>query len=565
MCRYREPKPILSDAAPSAPESGRSFHRRALVATAALLAVLLALMFWLHGVYVEREQRHRHQAERELQSINQLQLRALREWRRDTLRDAAMLVEDGLLADALMRWQRGNVALQPLVAERLRALRELGRYTAVYYVSDDGVVLFGANGERTDNDAGQVPAGELPALRTALATAAPVMGEPTSGPVFAFPYVSVFAPLYDSVGAVGAVWLVQDLRVSLLPLVEPWPTPSQTARSNIVWRDGNRARYLSPPRGVQADPLAYSYPLDSGRTAVAQALEGVRGVFYAEDEAEHAVMAMASPVFGTDWLLVSAVEVAEVFADVRRRELLALTLPVSLLLLAGAVGSGVFLRRAWQRERALTLALQHAMGGLEAELRIDPLTGAANRRAIDETARFQLAMAVRGGTPLSVLMLDVDHFKRFNDYYGHLAGDQCLKRVAAALRTQVARAGELVGRYGGEEFAVLLPLCDAKSALERARRMCKAVHDLHIAHQASPDQPWVTISIGVACLKPEDVAIELARMRQAPDSAGTNDWPLLRQLFEQADRALYEAKRRGRNRAVLSDEVARDTAAQSGT
>ncbi len=526
-------------------------------AAAALVAsLLLGLLYWLHGVYVEREHRHRHQAERELQSINQLQLRALNAWRHEALRDAGMLVEDGLLAAALAQWRgAADRTARERVGERLRALKELGHYTAVHYVDIQGTVHLSALGEVSEPGVDRVPDSEFAFLREALASAVPVMSEPVARQVFAFPSVSVFAPLYDDERVIGAVWLAQDLRVGLIPLVEPWPTPSQTARSSIVWREGNLARYLNAPRGANAEVLHYTHPLDAGRTAVVQALEGVRGVFYARDESGRAVMAVASPVFGTDWMLVSAVEVAEVFADVRRRELLALTLPVSLLLLFSAGVIGVVLRRAWQRERVLTQALQRSLGGLEAELRVDPLTGVANRRAIDESARFQLALAVRGRTPLSLLMIDVDHFKNFNDHYGHPAGDQCLKSVAAALQAHVGRAGELVGRYGGEEFAVLLPLSDAKAALDLAQRMCKAVRELRIPHAASASGPWVTVSVGVAWLKPEEIALDLARAhREAP--GGAVDWPPLRSLFERADMALYEAKRTGRDRAVLYDDLA---------
>src|SRR5690606_12118182 len=161
----------------------------------------------------------------------------------------------------------------------------------------------------------------------------------------------------DDDHAIGAIWLVQDLRIGLIPLVEPWPTPSQTARSSIVWREGATARYLNAPRGVKADALQYAYPLAAGGAAVVQALDGMRGVFYAQDKLGREVMAVASPICGTGWLLVSAVEVGEVFADVRQRELLALALPVSVLLLASAGLLGVVLRRAWQRERVLTQAL----------------------------------------------------------------------------------------------------------------------------------------------------------------------------------------------------------------
>lgn len=522
-----------------------------------LACLLLGLLYLLHGVYVERDNRHRHQAERELQSINQLQLRALTGWRQHALRDAGMLVEDALLSAALQRWNElADETARERARDRLRSLMELGQYTAVHYVDPQGAVRLSARAEVPEHGIERVSDTERHVLNGALTAAAPAMADPVSDPVFAFPYVSVFAPLYgEDDRSIGAIWLVQDLRVGLIPLVEPWPTPSQTARSSIVWREGSLARYLNPPREAMAGVLQYSLPLSARQTAVVQALEGMRGVFYAQDEAGREVMAVASPIFGTGWVLVSAVEVGEVFADVRRRELLALALPVSLLLLVSAGLLGIVLRRAWQRERVLSQALQRNLGGLEAELRVDPMTGVANRRALDEAARFQLALAVRSQTPLAVLMIDVDQFKNFNDRYGHPAGDQCLKSVATTLQAYVGRAGELVARYGGEEFAVLLPFADSTSALDMAQRMCEAVRKLGIPHARSTSSPWVTISIGVAWLEPERLAVAQARAQaEAPGDAA--EWPILRTLFEQADLALYEAKRQGRNRAVLYDDIA---------
>ena len=349
-----------------APDSLRKHRKRTFAFVALLVAVLLALVMWLHGVYVERENRHRHQAERELQSINQLQLQAVAGWRQQLLRDAGMLVEDELLAAALGRWLgHADMEARARVSERLRTLKELGHHTAVHFVDPLGRVRLSS---RTDEDhlsEMRVPASEQVVLHGALASAVPVIAEPLSDPSFAFPFVSAYAPLYDGARAIGAIWLVQDLRSALIPLIEPWPTPSQTARSSIVWLEGTVARYLNVPRGVRAEVLQYTYPLSGKTSAITQALGGMRGVFYAQDEFGRAVMAMASPIVGTQWVLVSAVEVAEIFADVRQRELLALALPVSLLLLVSAAFFVLVLRRAWRRERELMQALQRNLWWLE--------------------------------------------------------------------------------------------------------------------------------------------------------------------------------------------------------
>lgn len=180
----------------------------------------------------------------------------------------------------------------------------------------------------------------------------------------------------------------------------------------------------------------------------------------------------------------------------------------------------------------------------------DAQTQLLNRRFLPAVLSREVELSRDSQEQFSVLMIDVDHFKRFNDHYGHPAGDQCLKRVAAALQAHVGRAGELVGRYGGEEFAVLLPLCDAAAALDRAQRMCEAVRELRIPHAASTHAHWVTISVGVAWLKPEEITVDRVRAHHEMPDGGV-DWPPLRSLFEQADVALYQAKRRGRDRAVL--------------
>ena len=130
-------------------------------------------------------------------------------------------------------------------------------------------------------------------------------------------------------------------------------------------------------------------------------------------------------------------------------------------------------------------------------------------------------------------MLDVDHFKAYNDHYGHQAGDQCLRTVADLIATHARRTSDLVARYGGEEFALLAPATDAQHAMAIARGVCEALARLAIPHAKSP-HGVVTISIGVATAMPDEA----------------NSWTV---LIEQADRALYQAKQDGRNRAHLGN------------
>lgn len=162
----------------------------------------------------------------------------------------------------------------------------------------------------------------------------------------------------------------------------------------------------------------------------------------------------------------------------------------------------------------------------------DALTGVANRRSFDERLAAELSRSAASGRPLSLLLMDVDCFKAFNDTYGHLAGDECLRRVGACLKEAARRPRDLAARYGGEEFAVILPETDAETALAIAGRLCRAVRSLAIPHAPS-EFGTVTTSVGVA------TATEAGATTPAA-------------LVLEADRALYRAKAGGRDRAVLS-------------
>lgn len=162
----------------------------------------------------------------------------------------------------------------------------------------------------------------------------------------------------------------------------------------------------------------------------------------------------------------------------------------------------------------------------------DPLTGLHNRGYLDSTLERELARCRREGEALSLAMIDVDHFKNFNDCYGHQAGDECLKEVATALCASVRRASDLVARYGGEEFSLILPHTDAAAALQMAENVRRAVEALALPHEQSA-AGRVTISIGVATM------------------AGTADISSGK-LLRAADEALYRAKRSGRNQVQTS-------------
>ncbi|GGI26223.1 diguanylate cyclase [Bradyrhizobium guangdongense] len=168
----------------------------------------------------------------------------------------------------------------------------------------------------------------------------------------------------------------------------------------------------------------------------------------------------------------------------------------------------------------------------------DSLTGLANRRRFDERLNEEWARAYRDRSSLGLLMIDVDHFKAYNDEYGHPAGDVCLRVVARIIAAETQRVGDLAARYGGEEFAMLLPNTDAAGCAQVGERIRSAVHDAGLVHASNPAASCVTVSVGGAACRP---AFER--------TAGTGS------LVEAADRALYAAKDAGRDQLVMSGEV----------
>lgn len=165
---------------------------------------------------------------------------------------------------------------------------------------------------------------------------------------------------------------------------------------------------------------------------------------------------------------------------------------------------------------------------LEVLSSLDGLTGLFNRRYFDDNLKKEWKQAIRTGTAISLLIIDIDHFKNFNDHYGHLEGDDCLRRVAQALYEALLRPVDIVARYGGEEFTAILPDTDLDGAVMVGQRMMKNIAELNIPNPTSPDADKVTVSIGATTMIP------------AHGQPATF-------LLDLADKALYEAKENGRN------------------
>ncbi len=189
-----------------------------------------------------------------------------------------------------------------------------------------------------------------------------------------------------------------------------------------------------------------------------------------------------------------------------------------------------------RRELYTSIEVEQA---LEYLVRLDSLTGIPNRRLFEEELGKEWARATRDHAPLSLIMADIDHFKEYNDHYGHPAGDLCLVDVAQAMHRALSRPGDVVARIGGEEFAFLLPQTDLSGAIAVAEQIRERILALNLPHQASPVASHVTLSFGVS-------SSELASVSSPAE------------LIRTSDIALYEAKRCGRNQIVAAPKTASD-------
>lgn len=197
-----------------------------------------------------------------------------------------------------------------------------------------------------------------------------------------------------------------------------------------------------------------------------------------------------------------------------------ITKPFNVAVVRARVRTHLTLKRQSDSMRELTLT--------------DALTGIANRRSFNDAIENEWRRCARSSTPLSVIMIDIDHFKLYNDAYGHQAGDACLQQVADTMLQCAGRTPDLLARYGGEEFVILLPQVDAAGAATVAERILASVRALAIPHRMSSAGDTVTVSLGVATLMPDQGADHEALVRCA-------------------DNALYRAKKDGRNRFRVED------------
>lgn len=208
--------------------------------------------------------------------------------------------------------------------------------------------------------------------------------------------------------------------------------------------------------------------------------------------------------------------------------------PVFLILVLSCFGL-IVLSQLRQR-MAMERQIRHAHQTMRDMALTDALTGLGNRRRLDNSLADEIRLARRQGSALSMIMLDVDHFKRYNDQYGHAAGDDCLSVVGQAIHQAVKRPGDLAVRYGGEEFTVLLPNTDSAGAIQVTEDILQSIPALKMEHAGHP-LGNVTASAGITTRHPVDDTVTSASLLKA------------------ADTCLYEAKQQGRNRWCLSAAV----------
>lgn len=619
-------------------------------------SVVIALLTWVSmQVYADREMRYRHQVESIVKNTNETTRHNLVKWRSLIIGAGNTLSDDPLFARALAQWlaEPESPVRQDLEA-RIRALTERGEFAKVFLYDTEGQLLLST----APNTGGTLQPRERHALAQAFASAESVVIEPYQQTTFAYPTISLMAPLYDGFTAIGALWMVVDLRASLIPLLQTSQHGQATAESMLLLQDGQDILHINPLRHRASHPLDRFAGIEDHDLVAVQAFAGTRGVLYGKDYRGHQVLAASSVVPDSPWMLVTKIDVAEAFSDDQRKEGIWFGLLIGASALLVLAFLAYWMWRSQRREHALKIQLEKQMQWLERaqktasigafsldferreialspvaaeilgtpdcltlpfealpqylpaaqlrknlhelmqvrrtrqarkieldihtesrktrtiecwceaenshdkalaskiigtlqdisqrkvldlalekyrslleyQVRKDSLTGLSNRRALDEELNREWLRSLREQRPLAVLLIDIDHFKGYNDCYGHLEGDTCLQRVARLLEQNLRRPSDQVFRYGGEEFVVLLPHTNLQQAVHVAQNLREAIAAQNIPSQAAPVHGVVTISIGVASATPQP----------APH-------PATCPLIGLADEALYQAKALGRN------------------
>lgn len=211
-----------------------------------------------------------------------------------------------------------------------------------------------------------------------------------------------------------------------------------------------------------------------------------------------------------------------------------LTKPVNSMVLSAKLKAMQRISAMRRQLKQTSSQLQQANELLSQQVNEDGLTTLANRRYLDQKLSEFVSLHGRNGLPLTIIMLDVDHFKPFNDHYGHIEGDNSLKLLAQQLKGKFSRAGEICARYGGEEFVILLSNCNSQQAVKECERLKEGITSLAIKHEYSNTAKILTVSQGALSWIPTGLES-------------------IENLYQQVDKLLYQAKAKGRNQYVAAD------------
>lgn len=497
-----------------------------------VISIVLVILLLCVSAYMvhESQVRQRAHVERELQVINQLQRQSVQAWYDQRLTDAAALMDDATLGAAALAFLRLDDASNQAelgLQRRLQGMLERHDYTGVWLLDTQGQIRMSPAGHALS----ELPDVEQARLAQTFTRAEAAIVPPRHDPAFEYPFLSLLVPLFHEGESVAAIWLVMDVRLSLYPILERWPVRSTTAGSTLVMREDDEAVFLSPVNDHGSDPSLSRTPISQVDSPAVKAVKGMRGLYTGRHEAGMPMIAVASSLRGVSWVLLSTVQLDEAMHG-EWQDLLRLIAPIVLTLVTAGLVLMYAQHLAWRRERALKQALQ-------AQVRIDDLTAIANRLALNERLTYEWQRAARQQTSLALLMIDIDYFKQYNDYYGHLRGDEALKQVASLITSVVTRSVDMVARYGGEEFVVIMPDTSGSQAMQVAETICQRVRQAAIAHEHSQVRGVITVSIGVAADVPSKQLVSTG-----PDNGAIT-------LLRQADMALYRAKEKDRDQVAL--------------
>jgi len=516
---------------PADSQEGRAKHPSLWALAFALLA-LVAIGLVGYGSFTIQAYLARKGAQEKLALVSALKVKQVQAWIEHEKSTALGLSRGMLLSDALEDWLGGGAAS---ATDRARILASLQGVQDIFGYRDVG--LLALDGHCRLSSTGLLEAvGRYDrwVLADALLTGRPQLTSVRldRSAAASSVHLDVLAPMLAGPRGKERVVAVLRLRVdpkkNLFPLVQDWPIPTETAETLLTGVQGADVIFLSERRYQNASAPQLIIPMNAQELLAAQVARGALDVpLDGRDYAGNRVLGMGRPIPGTQWQVIAKQDRREVFRDLWPR-----TLWTSLIAL-GFVTVATLSVRFWLKQRVAA----HLQAELESQANTDRLTGLANRRLFESRTHQELRRMLRQRhgkshpDQLAVVMLDVDHFKLYNDAYGHMAGDACLRAIAEAVQSCTHRPGDLACRFGGEEFLLLLPDTDEAGALVVAESVRVVVEGAALPHAASPVAKVVTVSLGAAASE----IVETFRIEA---------------LIEQADQALYAAKKGGRNRVV---------------